>query len=694
MSRSFLILALALAAWNTPAQEPDWNAGGTLHVNQSLDSTQDIALQRPLTLNIDAGHTVSLRGLIRSPIAGLHTLAKEGDGQLELWGENTGITKDLWLRGGTLHLAGRYALGADSWAQLNVHRGTTLSYEDGATVAATLLLHDELSQLPGTGYNTNAIQWRVDHGTATQIGPILGTTPMIKTGAGTLRLLDGNNSPHSQLTIAKGILQLDSRFAGRISVQHAATLTGSGLAGTLEVTPGGILAPTERLRVSHRLQFHPESQLHIRAWADGRSDSVHVLDGKAGLDGRVIVLPQGVAQDWETPTTSVIVHAGDGLGGTRFTSVESALPWLEPELLYSENDVSLLLRRRQNLPALPKGLPSGWAASVHNMLIDDSRFIRDAAYASAGAQVKRRGWTHAFHSSGQYGDSTASGPLHRHISGLLLGANMEVSPAWRLGVYGGASTTRARAAGPSHGAPYAGSYTSQDAFDAATKDGNTLNRPSATVDSLHLGLYGHHDMARGSQVTAGIAHSWHQVDSRRTAMSPVLYNSLSSRYRASTTQAFAQLQHPIQTAPDPQTLITPFVRLAWVHTHQDAHRERGGPLALGLASRNTDVLFSTLGVQAQRRLALPEGETIVTGALAWRHANGTTNAAIRQYFQGDGQRTPFAASGIPVIRNAWQLQLGINAEISKQTQLALNYSGQYGKRLQDHGVRLEVAMRW
>src|SRR5699024_4330819 len=156
------------------------------------------------------------------------------------------------------------------WAGLHAYPGTTLSYESGATVAASLYLQDENPPQPGFDGTPAAIHWRVDQGMASHIGPIHGTVPLIKLGTGTLQLLDATTMPGSHLTVAEGTVQLENQFAGQIHITNAATLSGSGRVGWLTTSPGGILAPSGRMTVDNQLLFEPGSELHIRAWANGQ----------------------------------------------------------------------------------------------------------------------------------------------------------------------------------------------------------------------------------------------------------------------------------------------------------------------------------------------------------------------------------------------------------------------------------------
>lgn len=684
------------------AQEPPWNQGGVLHITQSIDSSSDIALEDPLTLNIDAGQVVRLSGQLSGPRFGLDGLSKSGVGRLELLGDNRGITRQVILREGTLHVGGRYALGPDGRASLQAHAGSTLSYAPDAVVAAQLHVPD------AAGPDPMPIGLRVDHGIATQAGTIFGTTPLIKQGPGTLWLSGAAPRADSQMIIAEGSVHLANHFSGRITITNATLLSGNGRVGWLNVGSGGILAPTGQMVVDKGLHFDPDSALHVRIGANGVHDSLHVVHGPTELNGHVLALPQGEPKDWQTGVDAVLIQTADGLGTSRFTSVDSALPYLEPELHYDSHNVTLQLRPRRFDPErkpepepepeaepepvqpapkpepepepLQPGHRGSWAASLRSILQDDSRFIREAVYTDGSAH--NGFWGHAFHSFGDRRGNRDQNGDKRRISGLLLGVNKDVSATWRLGIYGGASHTDSRERT---------SFTSSD-----TETGAHLRPDTAKVHSAHLGLSAHHHSAWDTHFTLGAAHSWDDVRSQRSVTTPWLHDRLNSRYRVRSMQVFAKAEHPLwtSTGPEPHTRINAFASTAWVQTRQSGHTERGGPLALHLPSDRTSVLFNSLGLSASHTLEGPAGKATLTGSVAWRHAGGDTHASMHQTYRDDILRTEFTTKGLPVARNAWQLQLGMQGEIGKQTQLGVYYSGQHGDGRQDHGVQAGLTVRW
>lgn len=672
-----LLPALVMAPLLTHGAEPAWNEGGTITPAESLDSNTRIDLKRPLTLDISANHTVKLRGDISTPGPFPVALTKQGAGRLELWGNNDNMKQDVWLQGGHLHLAHQHALGDGN--TLHINPGTALSYAPGITIANAL-------EFQGTLFDP-AVRWHVHSGVATQAGTIQRFASFVKTGAGTLALNNLTLWPDSRLAIDEGAVLLQGHFAGHIAVHDGAALTGSGRAGRLHVHAGGTLAPLQTLSVSDGLTFDAGSRLQLRAWPNGQVDQIDVARGAPQLNGDVLVLPQKHQLEWTHDTSSVIVKSDTDAIQGRFASVHSAAPWLEPTLHYESHQVRLQLRLRQGeLSPINHNFSTGWAATLRNIMSEDSRFVREAVYLHAPQQNPF--WVHALHSSGDF-KSDNGHRAQRQLSGMLLGANHDISPSWRVGVYGGASRTHADGRGTRAWTRGAGGVRGGQ----TPLPGHTFDA-GATLNTVHIGVHTQWGQPGIAQLVLGVAHSRHRVQSHRTAGMPLPADTLHSRYRARTQQVFAEARYPLWTSHDQTQRIEPLVRVAWVQTKQRGHTEQSHHLALQRSTDHIRTVYSSVGVHAQQELALPLGDVTLSGTLAWRHAQGDTHKALPQYFQGDPLQRPIKARGIGITRNAWQHQLAMQAQLSKRSQLGVAWAGQYARGHKDHGVLLTLNSRW
>src|SRR5690606_27147077 len=100
------------------------------------------------------------------------------------WTTAAADSRDLYE--GILHIHGDDALG-NHQLQLRMAPGATLSYAPNA------ILYNPVQVIPGSDPAAQAVL-RVDHGSATQVGIVLGNAPIIKQGAGTLYLADAATS--------------------------------------------------------------------------------------------------------------------------------------------------------------------------------------------------------------------------------------------------------------------------------------------------------------------------------------------------------------------------------------------------------------------------------------------------------------------------------------------------------------------
>src|SRR5690606_37331165 len=152
-------------------------------------------------------------------------------------------------------------------------------------------------------------------GTASQIGPVAGSVPITKSGAGTLYLPGFVTSPPLAV-VDQGSLAIGGFFAGPVHVRHGARLEGTGSVDAATVQSGGTLAPgmppdldmqaQPGMLVLRQLQLQPGATLEIHVQADGQADKVQVME-TAQLAGQVQALAQ--AGDWHPHTRYTILQA-------------------------------------------------------------------------------------------------------------------------------------------------------------------------------------------------------------------------------------------------------------------------------------------------------------------------------------------------------------------------------------------------
>ena len=727
---------LSLAMWSPPPDGKNWVyeeahlgspdapfifSGDTLYSGATFESTRPIFIDRAASVYTQAGTTLRFSGAMLNLGASAHGLLKYGAGTLALSGQNAYRGNTL-LREGTLHVEGSSALGA-SYRTLEIFQGTELSYAPGAIVHNPMALRFETQSwlgpdgttiAPATGPYADSIQWRVDSGRATQTGVVVGSVPIVKQGLGTLQLVGSITNP-AYVTVNEGSLAVDGFFGGSVQVKRGARLEGSGAAISVTIQDGALFAPgmgssTSEFTVIDSLAFQPGATLDLDLSSNGNSDRIHVM-GKALLSGQVVA--RAAAGDWQPSTRYTFLRAEQGFDGTRFESAASTLAFLTPTLSYDEHQVYLQMDRN-NTPiddvaetpdeddvgdAIDEGdnpgvydkimnmdraqarealkqLSGRFGASVLSGIIEDSRYVREAAMHNAlplpgEPSTEARHWHHTFYASADRNARSDAPADERHISGLVMGVQRPINSQWEAGAFFGVQQSRVRR-------------------QHATAD--------ARVDSVHAGLSlgGRISVA---DIAIGVAHSWNAVQSHRNVSIGGLHDVLTGGYRGSTRQLFAEIAAPLRwfssrlkKLQQPRSHIAPFGRLALVHSDMESYTENGGAAALSVSSSSHTLLFSTVGVKAQHSVETQTGEAVVQGELAWRHASGDLHTATRQHFRDSDNKRMFKSHGHPVAQNAWQLRLGVEGSLRKHASLAMGYAGQYSRGRQNHGARLNL--RW
>ncbi|TAL77696.1 MAG: autotransporter outer membrane beta-barrel domain-containing protein [Burkholderiaceae bacterium] len=601
--------------------------------------------------------------------------------------------------------------------------------------------------------HADKLRWAVESGEAVHAGLLQGSAPFVKLGAGRLNLVGDAMGYGGAALVSGGTLAVNEMFGGSVAVDAGARLEGAGMVGSTRIRSGGTLAPGNSigtLMINGDLHFESGGHFEVEVDPDGTSDAV-LVGGKALLAGDVMALAS--AGDWQASTRYTLLTAAGGLDGTRFdsVSVHKDFAFLEPTLSYDLDTVTLTLVRNGKAlddvaetpdekdvadvidgegPAGPGGSPfdgnpvlrdellvldrararqalqqlsGSWSASVRSGLAEDSRFLRQSALGNARAPGA---WGRAFFSSSRRDGVEGVAGDTRTLQGLVVGVNREVGGDVVVGGYLGVQQAKYRrdgvgAIGGGHGA-----YR----HDSGTEGGQA----AATVQGVHLGL-----VASGQwqplRWSAGAAHTWHTVKSQRRVAFGRLDESLRASYQAGVTQMFAEVGWPVwwQDVVHPPSatrddagvldrggrvgrpgslLLEPFVGFAHVRLSSDSFDERGGAAALSVLPVKQAVSFSTLGVRMTQDVETRHGMLRLQGQLAWRHAGGGRQVAATQYFREGAGRVEFASHGVPVMRSAWSLDLGVTGNVSRHASVSLAYAGQFARGVRDHGVRLN--MRW
>ncbi|MGO4713755.1 autotransporter domain-containing protein [Bradyrhizobium sp. 2TAF24] len=703
--------------------------GGVVFNGGTLRFLQGVSTSRAMTFNA-AGGTIDTMGYVaslRGPLSGDGGLTKVGNGVLVL----RGISSYL----GPTNVNAGILVGG---------RANVLSAASTFTVAAGATLDiggsiQTIGGLAGAGLVRNSGEPAATltlgaNGTSTVFSGViadgLAQLSLVKTGAGTL-VLNGQNTFTGPTTILAGKLVVgdDSHPAASLAstvTVGAGVLGGIGTVGGVTVGSGAHVAPGNSigtLNVAGNVGFAAGSFYDVEINASGQSDRI-AATGTAQLSGGTVTVSASPGF-YRTGTRYTVLTANGGVTGT-FASLAQSFPFMQLALSYDPSNVYLDVTRGQaSFPsvaitpnqvaaaaatgALGSGtlydavvqqpsaasarqafdLLSGEAlASAKSVMIEDSRFVREAAldrlraafdgvgaagspaiaFASsdpglpAPAAERFSLWARGF---GVWGSSSGNGNaagLSRDVGGLFAGGDARVADTWRLGMLGGYSRTSFRIG-----------------------DRNS----SGASDNYHVGAYA------GTQwgslaFRSGAAFTWHDIATSRSVIFPGFADALKGSQQARTAQVFGELGYRIDAGR--RTALEPFANLAYVNLSTDGFTERGGAAALVVNGDSTGVTFTTLGLRAEHGFSFPSGPHMTGRAsLGWRHAFGDITPLATVAFAGG---SPFGVAGLPIGRDVAVAGAGLDVKLTETTLFSIAYDGQFDARLSDQSVKGNLSVRF
>ncbi|MER9854047.1 autotransporter domain-containing protein [Mesorhizobium sp. M0113] len=585
--------------------------------------------------------------------------------------------------------------------------GITLSGATHNTALTAAALAITTSDGATTILNGGALTGRVElggyadlltnHATWTTGGTSLfgaGIDTVTNTAAASLRT--ASNGATQETTTFSGLELLSN--AGRLTMQDGGAGDRTELAATVALAAGSTYA----VDINAALQ----------------SDLLHTT-GTATITGSTLaVTAQGITAGRYTVLTADLGLTGEfasvtGITSTAFLSVTDAYDlnnaYLDV-LVYGFTDIGLTPNQiatgggaeslgagnpiHDALLALPTAASARAAfdqlsgevhASAKGMLVEDSRFVRDAvtnrimsafgdvgaaalpvmAYGEGGPEMVAADtdrfavWDQAFGSWGNTDSDGNAAAFDRSTGGLLAGADTLVG-GWRVGLLGGYS---------------------HSSFDADDRNS------SGKSDSYHLGLYGGTNWGAIAFRT-GAAYSWSSLSTKRSVAFNGFKDGLSADYDAGTAQMFGELAYRADAG---QFKFEPFANLAYVSVHTDGFTEDGGDAALTSAGSNTEATFTTLGLRGSTDFALGGMNATARGMLGWRHAFGDVTPTSSFAFAGGDQ---FSIAGVPIARDAAVIEAGLDFNMSANATLGVSYSGQFGGGGVDQGAKVDLGIKF
>ena len=268
----------------------------------------------------------------------------------------------------------------------------------------------------------------------------------------------------------------------------------------------------------------------------------------------------------------------------------------------------------------------------------------DGEPVPAAGGADRAAWGTVFGVRSDINSDQNAAAIDQSTAGFLLGLDVPVGEAWRLGAFAG--------------------------FDRTTFDIDDRGS-SGDIRSVHAGLYGAGRWDRFG-VQAGAAYSRHAIDVDRSVAFPGFADTVTGAQDADTFQLFGEANYRLEAGG---ATLEPFAGLGWVDTNTHAFSEEGGAAALTGAASTFDTLASTLGLRASTELKAGGFKATIDGMAGWQHAFGDLTPTAEVALTGGD---PFVVFGAPIAEDALVVAAGIGVDVSDHAQLGLRFAGRYG----------------
>ncbi|NKJ50394.1 hypothetical protein CIC12_27460 [Burkholderia sp. SG-MS1] len=691
-------LAMGIANAFATSSAVTINSGATLALNDFAQTANNLSGAGTINLGtlgttvLTANNTADTT--FSGVIVGAGNLTKTGAGALTLAGVNT-------YAGGTTISSGTLTGSAASF-------GTGTILDDAALV---------INQ-PDNAVFANAID---------------GTGTFTKAGAGALNLT-GISTLSGPTTVASGLLSVNGALAGSaVTVQNGATLGGNGSIGRTAILSGGTIAPgnsigTLSVNGAYSQAAGSVYQAQVNP-ASTASDLIRVNGAATLAQGAILDVVKIAPGQYSVNSHYTVLTAIGGVTGTYTLTgdINSAFYALIDS--YDANNVYLTPVRVRNfvdaagtpneiatayaLQSMPDGnqvkdavaalstdadargafnqLSGEIHASIKSALIEDSRYIRDAAVdrvrhsfcmpdaanqlatarltdatASASSECAAHStdpvmWARVLGAWGHMNSDGNAATLRQNLGGFLVGADTTIAQQWRIGALAGYS---------------GGSFNVDD------------RNSSASSDNYHVGLYGGTQLGNVG-VRAGAAYTWHSISTDRSPAFAGYADNLKGDYSAHTMQVFGDIGYRIAVE---HAALEPFASIAYVNLRTSSFNEQGGAAALAGENGSTNSTFSTLGLRGAMDFELRNG-TVATasGTLGWRHALGNVAPVSTLQFAGSN---PFTVAGVPLARNAALVEAGLDFQVTRNASVGVIYSGQFGSGTTNQSARGTLKVRF
>ncbi|GAB3353803.1 autotransporter domain-containing protein [Lysobacter tyrosinilyticus] len=617
---------------------------GLMDLRKAIEGPGQIRVDTDVAMNQHAGGTKVWEGLAwddwTNDIGGDGRLTKSGIGWLRLSGDNSfgGLT----VRQGVLELDGANALKGD------------VQVDDGFLLLDGSLdnkLHVNGGRAVINGVQTGS-SWIHARGRLSGSGTLADTT------------VEGVVAPGNSI----GTLTINGDYTQAAGSVYEAEVSVNGASDHLQVSgQANLLGGTVKFLTTGQTMLLGEHYNLLSAGSlsgtfAGVDDTAFspFLDFVLSYNGNDALVDvqrgQALASAAQTFNQQVVAQAVDGL------AIDAPLSQAVTQLFPAPAMAAL------------DNLSGEQHASLHSMLVDNSRHVRDTALARARAGVgtfarsmdgesESAAWIDVQRNGGTLRSDGNASEMTYDGNSTLLGYDYRFANGWRVGVLGG----------------------------AGNNDLNVVTRGSKGKTQDHyLGAYVGQDW-NNFGLRLGATQGWHDVSSARSISLPGVQDRPRADYDATSTQAFVEGSYGFAAGA---WGFEPYAQLAQVRVETDGFAERGGAAALTVASSEQRINLATAGMRFNIDLKgaqQSESWLSLRGGVGRRHASGDLTSVSSASWDGG---SVFTVHGTPLAQDSTLVELGLGARTSTNSLLEFGYSGQLADEVRDHSANVRFSVKF
>lgn len=249
----------------------------------------------------------------------------------------------------------------------------------------------------------------------------------------------------------------------------------------------------------------------------------------------------------------------------------------------------------------------------------------------------------------------ASTDLDADFYAGLIGGELQVCSATKLGVFFGAGTTD-------------------------FKGGNDGDIDS---DDIHAGIYGETNVG-SIAASYGFTYTWQDRELKRGLVFMDTVGMNTTSYDADIMQLFGEVAY---TGLNTDTYsVEPYFGFSWIHAKADGFSETVGGHTMASNFDNQNIEVTHLGVRGAMPFKLASVDMKVKGDVNWMHFFGDTEAEGTMRIGDAG----VASLKGEELDNLFGVGLGIEAKAGESTTFGLSYTGAYGSDVTSHGIGVNV----